>query len=349
MTSEVPDQTQVLASLVSICKIPKEIGAIIIHYYLFAVRATTMAGDGDEHHQDGTGVNAGFDSLTASVMDVDKNRILFTDEHTVRSYELKTSRVTTIAGTPRKFGCNDGSCSQAKFHFPQGIAIDPSDQTILVADTWNSRIVNINETKDTITTIAGDIKESSYFIRVRKYDYVISNYKDGHGSVAQLDEPRKICCDSKGNIFVLDYRNNKIRKLSKDSDSKQKEYIVSTLVLNEAPAKPISLAMDINNDSFMYLLFENKILQIDLTTRQVLYTWPIPRTPTLITFDSVNGGLYASIDESIYYFNTKTGEYEKLNCNVEFKNPIGIEVDHNQEGGALYVLDIQHYKIFKLV
>ncbi|CAF4180788.1 unnamed protein product, partial [Adineta steineri] len=82
---------------------------------------------------------------------------------------------------------------------PYGFAImpgsDPTNPTVIIADSEQQRIVkmNMNDPK-TITIIAGSINTPG---------------KDPN----EFNEPRRVRFDSKGNLLVLDSNNNRVQKL----------------------------------------------------------------------------------------------------------------------------------------
>ena len=53
--------------------------------------------------------------------------------HRIRKIDLGTSETTTLAGSTKHGGFNDGSSTSAQFKFPFGIAIDRTGSFALVA------------------------------------------------------------------------------------------------------------------------------------------------------------------------------------------------------------------------
>ena len=79
---------------------------------------------------------------------------------------------------------------------PSALAFDSSGN-IFVADYFNHKIRKITAT-GLVSTIAGNT----------------AGFADGQGNNAQFNFPTQLAFDSSGNIFVTDYRNNKIRKIT---------------------------------------------------------------------------------------------------------------------------------------
>ena len=123
--------------------------------------------------------------------------------HRIRSLDLKTFQVTTIAGKDSgvdRFGFPaggyiDGDVSEALFNRPRGLAV-AQNGAILVADTGNHAIRQIFEGE--VTTIAGGLN---------------SGYKDDRSYDASFYFPSGVAIDGNGNIFVADTLNNVIRKI----------------------------------------------------------------------------------------------------------------------------------------
>jgi len=107
-------------------------------------------------------------------------------------------KITAFAGTGHK-GIKDGKGSEASFYLPQGLAVDQQGN-LYVADTYNNMIRKITP-DGVVSTLAGMIAKGS---------------ADGKGKDALFSHPDGLAVDRKGNIYVADVGNNKIRKITPD-------------------------------------------------------------------------------------------------------------------------------------
>ncbi|WP_434627021.1 hypothetical protein [Chromobacterium sp. CV08] len=104
--------------------------------------------------------------------------------------------ITTIAGDDAA-GYLDGKGSQARFYIPMGIAVGV-DGSIYVADSGNNLIRKITE-DGTVTTVSGSS----------------AGFADGSLRKAKFYYPSGVAIDAEtGLIYVIDSRNNRIRKLN---------------------------------------------------------------------------------------------------------------------------------------
>jgi len=81
---------------------------------------------------------------------------------------------------------------------PYGVAVDPAGN-LYVADTFNNRVRKVSNR--VITTVAGD-------------GTVGFSGDNGPATSAQLANPWSVAVDSAGNLYIADYGNNRIRKVS---------------------------------------------------------------------------------------------------------------------------------------
>ncbi len=156
---------------------------------------TTLAGNGVNGLVDGVGSMARFDHPYGICFDPNGDLII-TDRfnHALRKLALATNMVTTLAGGIA--GYVNGPLANAQFSAPHGI-VHVGNGVYYVADRGNSRIRKIDGT--TVTTYAGS---------------GIEGFKDGNLATAQFSTLSGIDADVQGNLYIGDYGNNAVRKIS---------------------------------------------------------------------------------------------------------------------------------------
>jgi len=102
-----------------------------------------------------------------------------------------------------------GVGTQAKFNTPVDVAVDKSG-TVYVSDNGNNAIRKIKA--NTVTTIAGNgnpgDRENLVPTAGNGATYPAHN--------ACLTAPREVTCDPSGNVYIVDYNNDKIKKIAKN-------------------------------------------------------------------------------------------------------------------------------------
>ena len=155
---------------------------------------TTIAGGVTSGYADGIGTAAKFQSPFGIAVDGLGN-IYVADSYNNKIRRISpTGVVTTLAGSTQ--GYADGIGTAAQFYFPYGIAVDASSN-LYVTDTYNDKIRKITPA-GLVTTLAGSTQGSA----------------DGTGTNAQFNRSWGIAVDSSGNVYVGDYGNYKIRKIT---------------------------------------------------------------------------------------------------------------------------------------
>jgi sugar lactone lactonase YvrE len=148
---------------------------------------------------DGTGTAARFTSPEGIAVDKATDTIYVADSlnHTIRKI-TSAGVVTTFAGSPGVSGTANGTGATARFKHPKGLAVD-SAGNIYVADSENSTIRKITSGA-VVTTLAGSAGNAGF--------------ADGAASAARFNFPRGIAVDGAGQIYVADYNNQLIRKIT---------------------------------------------------------------------------------------------------------------------------------------
>lgn len=168
-------------------------------------RVTTLAGHAPSWGSvDGVGSAARFHQPFAVAVDNEGTLyVADTANCTIRNMTLAGTNwtVRTIAGLAGNLGSVDGIGSAARFYYPRGVAVDNSGN-IFVADLDSHVIRELTSqgTNWTVTTVAG------------LAGYLGST--DGVGSSARFHEPLGVAIDSTNNVYVGDYFNNTIRKMT---------------------------------------------------------------------------------------------------------------------------------------
>ena len=114
----------------------------------------------------------------------------------IRKINTATGQVTTYAGSGIT-GFRDGPADSAQFDTPNAVCVDDSGN-VYVPDYWNQRIRKISA-GGMVTTVAGS---------------GMAGYLDGPALSARFNNPRSICRDATGNLYVADSWNHRVRKIS---------------------------------------------------------------------------------------------------------------------------------------
>lgn len=138
--------------------------------------------------------------------------------------------ITTVAGngTPGYAG-DKGPATSAQLGWPIGVALDTLGN-LYIADAANSAVRKVSM-DGTITTIAGNGTEG----------YSGDN---GPGSRAQLSHPDGVAIDAAGRVYIADYYNNVIRKVSTSGT-------ITTVAGNTKLNHPIDVAVDSAGNLFV--------------------------------------------------------------------------------------------------
>src|ERR1700678_3079135 len=135
---------------------------------------------------------------TAVIADEYNNRI--------RKVTGATGIISTVAGggtgcTGQTDSVGDGCpATSAELNYPEGVAVD-SAGNIYIADQQNSRIRKVTASTGIISTVAGN-GTAGY------------SGDGGLATSAELGQSTGVAVDSAGNIYIADYLNSRIRKVT---------------------------------------------------------------------------------------------------------------------------------------
>lgn len=165
---------------------------------------TTLAGAAGQYGtNDGTGNAARFGALYAegpTGLAVDRaGNVYVADGYNCTIRKITPSGVvTTLAGSPGVPGPADGTGSAARFNYPRGLTVDNAGN-IYVADENGCTIRKVTP-GGVVTTLAGSPGSIGSM--------------DGTGNAAEFSFPYGVAADSATNIYVADYFNCTIRKVT---------------------------------------------------------------------------------------------------------------------------------------
>jgi sugar lactone lactonase YvrE len=166
---------------------------------------STLAGVALENaaaNADGAGAAARFTKPTGVAVDGAGNvYVADTDQHCIRKIS-PAGVVTTLAGNPGQAGSADGMGTAARFNSPRGLAVDATG-AVFVADTVNRTIRRISPAGE-VSVIAGAAGQIGA--------------DDGNGAAARFAFPIGLAIDATGNLFVTDWSNQTIRKITPARD-----------------------------------------------------------------------------------------------------------------------------------
>lgn len=156
---------------------------------------STLAGSGLQGAANGTAINASFNQPIGIAADAAGNVFIADNgNHLIREVS-PTGNVTTLAGSGI-LGSANGTGTAAAFNFPQGVAVDASGN-VYVADYGNNMIRKISPA-GAVTTLAGSGEVGA------------GNSPD----TVTFNKPIGVALDVAGNIYIADYGNNLIRKIT---------------------------------------------------------------------------------------------------------------------------------------
>ena len=156
---------------------------------------TTLAGSGNTGYKDGPGNIAEFRHPSGLAVDLQGN-VYVADEENDRIRKISPSGVvSTLAGSGAR-SYLDGIAAFADFSTPKDVAVDEKGNVYV---TDNLSVIWKISPDGIVSRVAGTLELA---------------FADGDTDTARFYDPRGLFVDSKGDIYVADRANNRIRKIS---------------------------------------------------------------------------------------------------------------------------------------
>lgn len=212
----------------------------------FPSTVSLLAGTGSTtgSFSNGTGALAGFNTPYGIAVHPVTGEIYVADQLNNRIRKItQTGVVSTFAGSGIS-GSNDGLIGTATFSLPTALAFN-EDGTLYVLQNGGGKIRKIDSFGTTVSTLSslvgGNGANPTYMTYYNGYLYVselngnkvdkvniitgavtliagsgTAGYLDGIGATSSFNRPCGIAVDSTANVYIADYNNCKIRKISSD-------------------------------------------------------------------------------------------------------------------------------------
>lgn len=224
---------------------------------------TTLAGNGTAGFSgdNGPAINAQMGPLLGIAVDFGGNVYVASGD---RVRKVAGGVITTVAGngTPG-FSGDNGPATSAQLAQPYGVTLDSSG-TLYIADYNNNRIRKVSN--GVITTIAGN----------GTFGFSGDN---GAANNAQLNIPEGVAVDAAGNLYIADYGNHRVRKVSNG--------IITTVAGNGTPSfsgdNGPATSAQLYNPSGITLDAVGNVYVVDSVNNRIRVLTPSQRSAPTIT------------------------------------------------------------------
>ena len=164
---------------------------------------TTVAGNGTAGFSgDNAAARDALLNLPLGMVADSSGNLYFTDSLNNRIRKIASDgKISTLAGGAPGYLGDGGAALDARFTAPRDLALD-SAGNLYVADTFNHRIRKI-AVDGTVSTVAGGSERGFAG-------------DGGLATKAKLNYPQGVAVDARGNIYIADTANNRIRMVTED-------------------------------------------------------------------------------------------------------------------------------------
>ncbi len=240
----------------------------------------TVAGGGGSFGDGGQATAAQLNGPHAVALDPLGN-IYICDYFNFRIRKVNTSGIIiTVAGNGTSgFTGDGGQATAAKMKYSNGVACDASGN-IFIADTWNDRIRKVSSS-GIINTIAGN--GTGAF-----------SGDGGQSTAAAVYQPYGLALDASGNLYIADFDNIRIRKITNAGQTTGIEEFTNN---NEQ----LNIYPNPNNGSF--------VIEPSSATKQTMQVYDI--NGKLVLSQTINGKTSidaSSLNEGVYNISLQSNE-----------------------------------------
>lgn len=244
---------------------------------------TTLAGVGQGSANGTTGATSSFNIPYAVAVDPTNTYVYVADfgNNLIRRVTIATGLTITVAGSSTNSqGSSNGAGSNASFHNPIGIVIDPTNTFLYVADANNNLIRKITIATGVVSTLAGSPSNAS------------GSVNGTSGSTSSFNYPSGVFIDPTNTyVYVGDAVNNMVRIVSIATGA------VSTLVGATTSgrsngtgtaarfSRPAGLGMDASGNLFLADQYNDLLRTVQLFG----YSAISPALPAGLSFDPTTG------------------------------------------------------------
>ena len=268
-----------MALIIALCSSPTYAQYVL---HIAGNNTSISGGDGEP------ATTAGFNNTYSICMDAMHN-LYVNDNAKVRKIDWVTGIITAIAGGGGAFDTTDNiPATSANLAGAWGLCTNELDgiEYLYIADGRN-KIRQVNLTTGIITTVAGS-GELGY------------GGDGGPATAAQLGQPRDVAVDEEGNIYIAEYYNSTVRKVSVATG------IITTIAGIATPVsgsyggdggpataalldRPEGVSLDSSGNIYIADTYNNRIRRIDAVTGNI--TTVAGRGPTGLGSYGGDGGL----------------------------------------------------------
>jgi sugar lactone lactonase YvrE len=253
--------------------------------------------------------------------------------HAIRKMDT-AGNVTTMAGNGR-LGSKDGTGAEATFYNPKDVAA-AKDGTVYVADTLNHVIRSISPSGQVKTLTA----PSSRIVEVAPGQAITAgDFADGDIQSAKFNEPSGLAIDDKGNLYVSDSGNQRIRYIDFGSGK----------VTTVAGSSMASNNKDVYEKTELYAIGD----YADGAASAAKFDFPggiaLTDEGGLVIADTLNHSVRYLLGGRVTTLagdsRQKTGETDGIDRAAQFQNPTDVAVAAD---GSVYVADSYNNKIRRI-